>query len=69
MFSAFEKLVDPYPDTLPPTPPKGFVPFVWAASAGLRRSIVLMTVFTATIGVFEALLFAVLGKTIASDRV
>ena len=64
MFSAFEKLVDPYPDALPPTPPKGFVPFVWAASAGLRRTIVLMTVFTATIGVFEALLFAMLGKIV-----
>ena len=64
MFSAFEKLVDPYPEPLPPTPPKGFVPFVWAASAGLRRSIVLMTVFTATIGVFEALLFAMLGKIV-----
>ncbi len=64
MYSAFEKLVDPYPDALPATPPKGFVPFVWAASAGLRRYIVLMTVFTATIGVFEALLFAMLGKIV-----
>ena len=49
MASAFAGLVDTYPEALPPTPPSGFVPFVWAASAGLRRCIVLMIVFTATI--------------------
>ncbi len=64
MFSAFEKLVDPYPDALPPTPPREFMAFVWAGSAGLRRYIGLMTLFTATIGVFEALLFAMLGKIV-----
>ena len=61
MFAAFEKLVHPYPEALPPTPPKGFLPFVWAGSFGLRRYIALMTLFTAAIGVFEALLFAMLG--------
>ena len=64
MFAEFEKLVNPYPDALPPTPPKGFLPFVWAATAGLRPHLALMTVFTATIGVFEALLFAMLGKIV-----
>ena len=64
MFAAFEKLVHPYPDALPPTPPKGFLPFVWAGSVGLRRYIALMTLFTAAIGVFEALLFAMLGKIV-----
>ena len=64
MFAAFEKLVHPYPDAQPATPPKGFLPFVWAGSAGLRRYIALMTVFTASIGVFEALLFAMLGRIV-----
>ena len=64
MFAAFEKLVHPYPDALPPTPPKGFLPFVWAGSAGLRRYIALMTFFTVSIGVFEALLFAMLGRIV-----
>ena len=64
MFAAFEKLVEPYPDALPPTPPRGFLPFLWAASAGLRRYIALMTLFTASIGVFEALLFAMLGRIV-----
>jgi ATP-binding cassette subfamily B multidrug efflux pump len=64
MFTAFEKLVHPYPDALPPTPPRGFLPFVWAGTVGMRRYIAFMTLFTATIGVFEALLFAMLGKIV-----
>jgi hypothetical protein len=64
MFTTFEKLVDPYPDALPPIPPKGFLPFVWAGSTGLRRYIAAMTFFTATIGIFEALLFAMLGRIV-----
>ncbi|MEO7850890.1 MAG: ABC transporter transmembrane domain-containing protein, partial [Rubrivivax sp.] len=64
MFAAFEKLVQPYPDALPATPPKGFLPFVWAGSVGLRRYIALMTFFTAAIGVFEALLFAMMGQIV-----
>ena len=64
MFSAFEKLVDPYPDALPPIPPRGFLPFVWAGAVGLRRYIAAMTVFTAAIGIFEALLFAMLGQIV-----
>ena len=64
MFAAFEKLVKPYPDGAPALPPRGFGPFVWACSHGLRRYIALMTLFTAAIGVFEALLFAMLGRIV-----
>ena len=64
MFTRFEALVDPYPDALPATPPAGFWPFMWAATLGLRRYIVAMVVFTAAIGVFEALLFAMLGSIV-----
>ena len=64
MFAAFERLVQPYPEAAPPLPPRGFVPFVWACSHGLRRYIALMTLFTAAIGVFEALLFAMLGRIV-----
>jgi len=64
MFSLFEKLVDPYPDTPPAIPPRGFLPFVWAGSTGLRRYIAAMTFFTATIGIFEAMLFAILGRIV-----
>src|SRR4051812_46795941 len=55
----FERLVDPYPDSEPPPPPKGVLPFIWACTAGVRRFVLGMTVATAIIGAFEALLFAV----------
>ena len=64
MFAAFERLVSPFPDEAPARPPRGFLPFVWACSAGLRRYIALMTLLTAAIGVFEALLFAMLGRIV-----
>jgi len=64
LFAAFEKFVQPYPPDAPARPPRGFLPFVWACSYGLRRYIALMTLFTAAIGVFEALLFAMLGRIV-----
>ncbi len=64
MFAVFERLVQPYPEALPATPPGSFLRFVWAGSHGLRRYIALMTGFTAAIGVFEALLFAMLGEIV-----
>ena len=64
MFARFERLVDPYPANPPATPPAGFWPFMWAATAGLRPYIAAMTLFTAAIGVFEALLFSMLGNIV-----
>ncbi len=62
MFSAFEKLVHPYPTEAPATPPTGLFPFLWACTVGARRYIGLMALFTAGIGAFEALLFAMMGR-------
>ena len=62
MFAWFERLVDPYPDQEPEVPPQGFWPFMWACTQGTRRYIALMTLFTASIGAFEALLFAMMGR-------
>ncbi len=64
MLSAFENLVHPYPERVPPIPPKKFLAFLWACSHGLRRYILAMTVLTATIGAFEALLFSMLGNVV-----
>ncbi|WP_034303747.1 ABC transporter ATP-binding protein [Herbaspirillum sp. RV1423] len=64
MLAWFEKLVHPYPDTIPKPPPRGFAAFIWACTKGLRRYIVAMTALTATIGAFEALLFAMMGRII-----
>jgi ATP-binding cassette subfamily B multidrug efflux pump len=64
MFALFERLVDPFPDSPPPVPPRRFGAFLWSCSAGTRRYIVAMTLFTAAIGAFEAWLFAVMGRIV-----
>ena len=64
MFALFEKLIHPYPDRLPPVPPRGFLSFVWACTRGLRRHVLAMALLTAVIGAFEALLFAFMGHIV-----
>jgi len=64
VFAWFEKLLHPYPDAVPPPPPANFRAFMWNCSHGLRRYIAAMTLFTALIGVFEAALFAMLGRIV-----
>ena len=68
MLSWFERRLDPFPDTPDdaPTrvPPSRFFAFVWAATRGSRRLLLGMTLLTATIGAFEAILFSVLGQIV-----
>ncbi|WP_181358877.1 ABC transporter ATP-binding protein [Pseudothauera lacus] len=64
MFRWFEDRVDPYPEGAPQAPPRGFFAFLWAGTEGMRPFIAGMTLLTATIGVFEALLFAMLGRVV-----
>ena len=64
MFSYFEKLVNPYPEAAPEPTPKTFFAFMWTASKGLRPYLLLMTICTAAIGVFEAFLFSMLGQVV-----
>ncbi|MDO9596690.1 MAG: ABC transporter ATP-binding protein [Azoarcus sp.] len=64
VFGLFEKAVDPYPDAPLAIPPRGFFAFLWAGTEGVRPFILGMTLLTATIGAFEALLFAMLGKVV-----
>lgn len=61
MLSWFETRVDPYPETPPSPPPKSFMAFVWAGTAGMRPWLLAMTLLTASIGAFEALLFNMMG--------
>jgi len=64
MFSWFEQRVNPFPnDTIQP-PPKHFWTFVWSCTAGMRPFLIAMTILTALLGVFEALLFAMMGKVV-----
>lgn len=64
MLSWFERLVNPFPETPPEQPPKGFVDFFWLATKGMRGLILLLAILTALIGAFEALLFAMLGNIV-----
>ncbi|MFM2058252.1 MAG: hypothetical protein RLY71_2637 [Pseudomonadota bacterium] len=64
MFGFFERLVDPYPDAAPAVPPKGFFAFIWAGTEGVRPFVLGMTLMTACIGAFEALLFGMLGRIV-----
>jgi ATP-binding cassette subfamily B multidrug efflux pump len=60
----FEALVPPYPDVPPRSLPRGFFAFVWECTHGMRGYIASMTLLTAGIGAFEALLFAILGHVV-----
>ncbi|OHX13780.1 ABC transporter ATP-binding protein [Chromobacterium sphagni] len=64
MFSWFERRISPYPETPPAQPPQGFFSFIWFCTRGLRGLILFMTLLTACIGAFEALLFSMLGSVV-----
>ena len=64
MFQFFERLVEPYPDTAPVAPPKSFFAFLWECTRGLRPYLAAMMVFTAAVGVIEALLFSMIGRVV-----
>ncbi|MBQ0936402.1 ABC transporter ATP-binding protein [Ideonella paludis] len=64
MFAYFERLIAPFPDELPPVPPKGLGRFIWACTAGMRRHIAVLALLTAAIGIFEALMFAFMGEIV-----
>ena len=64
MFQRFEGLVQPYPDTLPTAPPRQFFAFIWACSRGVRPYLLMVTIFTAAIGAFEALLFSMMAHVV-----
>jgi ATP-binding cassette, subfamily B, multidrug efflux pump len=64
MFRFFEKLVSPYPEGTSLPLPRGFFPFLWACARGARRYVASMTLLTAVIGVFEAMLFGWLGRVV-----
>jgi ATP-binding cassette subfamily B multidrug efflux pump len=57
VFQFFERLVDPYPEATPATPPRGFFAFLWTCSKGVRGYLLATTLLTVVIGAFEALSF------------
>ncbi len=64
VFARFERLVEAYPQPLPEVPPKGLLPFLWHASRGSRPWLLAVTLLTAAIGAFEALLFSMMAHVV-----
>ena len=64
LLKRFEALVQVYPDALPPPLPKTFFQFLWVCSRGVRPYLLAVTVFTAAIGAFEALLFGMMAHVL-----
>jgi ATP-binding cassette subfamily B multidrug efflux pump len=64
LFAWFESLLNPYPEALAEPAPARFWPFLWRATRGSRRLFFGMTLCTAVIGVFEAMLFSMLGGVV-----
>ena len=64
MFRRFESLVPLYPEALPPPPPSGFFAFLWEGTRGFRPWLLAVTLFTAAIGAFEALLFGMMAHVV-----
>jgi ATP-binding cassette subfamily B multidrug efflux pump len=60
----FENLTDPYPDAPPRQPPRGFFAFIWDSARGARGLVLGLTLLTAVTAVFEALLFAFMGRIV-----
>ena len=64
MFRFFERRIDPYPASVPAPAPRGFFAFLWAGTQGVRRYLLGLALLTASIGAFEAVLFAMLGRVV-----
>ena len=64
IFNWFESRVEAYPETVPLSPKKGLLPFVWSGMDGVRKWIAVLAVMTAGIGIMEALLFQFMGKVV-----
>ncbi len=64
MLTFFENRIDPYPEQPATVPPRGFLAFLWAGTAGMRTWLFSMTLLSGVIGAFEALLFSLLGRIV-----
>ena len=64
MFRFFENLVDVYFNAPPKPTAKKIIPFIWESTRGLRPFLFLMVFLSGVIGVFEAFLFAMLGRVV-----
>ena len=64
MFSFFEKLTQPFPDTSPSQPPKGLVAFCKYYTQGMWGVILTVSVLSAIVAMLEVALFGFLGQLV-----
>lgn len=64
VFRFFESLLNPYPSSQPKPTPAEFASFLWKVSEGVRGYMLAVTLLTAAIGAFEAILFALIGELV-----
>ncbi len=64
LFRRFESLLASYPEALPPPAPTQFLRFLWECTRGVRGLLLAVMLVSATIGAFEALLFAMVAHIV-----
>ncbi len=64
MFSFFEKLTQPFPDTPPTQPPTGIVAFCKYYTKGMWGVILTVSVLSAIVAMLEVALFGFLGQLV-----
>ena len=64
MFSFFERLTKPFPDTPPAQPPKGIVAFCKYYTQGMWGVIAIVSLLSAIVAVLEVALFGFLGQMV-----
>lgn len=64
MFSFFERLTQPFPDTPPTQPPKGLVAFCKYYTKGMWHIILTVSVLSAIVAMLEVALFGFLGQLV-----
>lgn len=64
MYSFFEKLLNPFPDHTPSTPPNTLVGFCLHYAKGAKRYVLAMGFFTGLIAIVEVSLYGLIGKLV-----
>ncbi|OED39272.1 multidrug ABC transporter ATP-binding protein [Chromatiales bacterium (ex Bugula neritina AB1)] len=64
MFNFFEKLTEAFPKKIPGTPPKNLLAFMYHYSRDMKWPLLLLSLLTASIAVFEVMLFGFLGQLV-----
>ena len=64
MFSLFERIIQPFPNARPVTPPRQLFSFIAHYSKGTHGSLLAMSLLTATNAILEVQLFSFLGQLV-----